>query len=122
MPSARVFKLKGVPDDEVADVRRILKENGIPHYETPAGIWGLAGGALWVKDAGQAARARSLIDAYQHDRAEKMRQAYLRLKAEGKAETIIDRLREDPIRFVVYAAIILVVLYLSIKPFLHFAQ
>lgn len=122
MAAARIFSLKGVPDDEAEDVRRLLTEHGIVHYETPVGMWGLTGGAIWTKDAAQAGKARALIDSYQQARAKSMRAAYAQLKAQGETPTFVDRLMEDPLRFIVYAAVAAGVLYLSIKPFIHFGK
>jgi len=122
MAAVRIFRLAGVPDDEIEDIRRILDGHQIAHYETPTGIWGLAGGAIWVNDAGQAGHARVLIENYQRDRAAKMRQAYAQRKSRDEIETIVDRLRQGPARFIVYAAAAAGVLYLSIKPFLYFGK
>lgn len=78
--------------------------------------------AIWLKDESKLKRAKLLIDEYQGERLIRARDEYGRLNREGKNKTIIDVIKEDPIRFVVYLAIIVVVIYLSTKPFMDFGK
>ncbi len=68
----RVFSLADVPPDEAEDVRRLLRASAIEFFETPATLWIFAG-ALWVGNDEDFARARSLIDTYQVERAARVR-------------------------------------------------
>lgn len=112
-----LFSLRNVPDDEAEEVRALLEENGIAFYETSGGRWGTAVPALWLEKETELARARQLIDAYQVQRATTQREIYARLIAEGRAPRVRDMFLANPVRFVVYLAIIAVLLYFSTKPF-----
>lgn len=120
--AVQLFRLRGVPDDEADEVRALLSENDIDFYETPGGNWGISMPAIWLRDDGELDRARALLDRYQEQRAADARAERERLKREGKERSLLDELREDPIRFVVYAGIALVVLYLSTRPFVDFGS
>jgi hypothetical protein len=113
-----LFSLRGVPDDEAGEIRELLASNGISFYETSSGPWGTSAPGLWLQDADALSRARSLIDAYQVERFRRQRALYEQLEREGKSRTVMDIFREGPIRFILYLAIVAVVLYFSIKPFL----
>ncbi|MFO7592587.1 MAG: DUF6164 family protein [Pseudomonadota bacterium] len=117
-----LFKLNGVPEDEAQDIRELLDENRIDYYETSAGRWGISLAAIWLKDESQLQQAVELIDRYQQERYRLAREEYERLKAAGKLESLVDRFRGDPIRFLLYIVAILVVLYLSSLPFILLGQ
>lgn len=118
----RLFPLYNVPDDEAADIRDLLGRAGIDYYETEAGNWGISPAAIWLRDEVQFERARALIDAYEEERALRVRAAYQLEKRAGRARTVRAVIRENPLRFVVYAAVIALVAYYSIKPFLDFGH
>ena len=117
-----LFKLNGVPDDEAEDIRALLNRNGIDYYETPAGNWAVSVPAIWLNDESQRPQARLLIDQYQRERQIRARGEYLQLQQEGKHRTILDLIRGNPVRFVVYLAAIAVVVYFSTKPFLDIGK
>jgi hypothetical protein len=112
-----LFKLNGVPVDEAGEVRDLLTENGIDYYETSGGSWGLSVQAIWLEDRRAYEKARSLIDGYQKERSVRMRALYRQLGQEGRRTTLLDNFRENPARFLLYLGIVVVILYLSIKPF-----
>ncbi len=118
----KLFSLKGVPQDEAKDIRELLNQNDIDYYETPGGLWGLSVPAIWLKNEDQLRAAYPLIEKYQADRRLKAKQEYESSKKEGHINAIIHKLMEDPIHFLVYLAIIIIVLYFSIKPFLYFGE
>ena len=118
----KIFMLRGVPDDEAQDVRELLKSHQIDYYETSAGSWGISAPAIWLNDENQLQQAKLLIEQYQNDRLVRVRAEYEQLKREGKNRTIIDQIKEDPVRFIGYLAAILTVLYLSTKPFLDLGK
>ena len=120
--AVQLFRLRNVPDDEAEEVRHLLADNDIDFYETPPGNWGVGMPAIWLRDDDRLDDARALIDAYQEQRAAAARAERARLKVEGKERSLLDEIREDPIRFIVYAGIALVVLYLSTRPFLDFGR
>jgi hypothetical protein len=117
-----IFRLNGVPDDEADEVRNLLADNNIEFYETSAGRWGISVAAIWLKDEGLKAKARSLIDEYQEEKAIRTRREYENLRREGRVETIIDRIKQRPVQFLFYLAIIIFILYVSIRPFISIGE
>jgi hypothetical protein len=120
--SKLLFKLRGTPDDEAEEIRELLKKGGIDYFETSGGRWGLGMPALWVVNDNRFEEARALIDQYEQQRYTRHRQTYEQMKREGKAKTLIDIIKEDPIRFFLYLAGIAAVAYFSIKPFIDFGK
>jgi hypothetical protein len=113
-----LFRLNGVPDDEAEEVRELLAEHNIDWYETDAGRWGISVAALWLRDEAQAATARQLIDEYQEARALRVQGEYQARRAEGREETLLDRFRRDPLRFVFYVMLVAGIVYLMLIPFM----
>lgn len=118
--SVRLVKLRGVLEDEAEEIRQLLTANGIAFYETPAGNWGISMPAIWLEDAGQLERAKALLEDYQRERAARIRDEYEQSKRAGTARGLLDALRENPLRFVAYLALIALVIYLSTAPFTSF--
>lgn len=116
-----IFRLKGVSDDEATDVREILTENNIDYYETSDGMWGVSMPALWLKDETQLEMAQQLIERYQQERVARVREEYEQLKREGKNITMLDKFKEDPVRFTLFSTIIIALVYLSVKLFVDIA-
>jgi len=116
--AVQLIVLRGVPEDEADAIRDLLRGARIDFYETPEGNWGVSLPAIWLQDDDQLERARTLLGDYQVQRAEHARDAYERQAREGTSERILDRLRQEPFRFLLYAAIIAAVLYFSTVPFL----
>ena len=48
--------------------------------------------------------------------------AYERDRAEGRSRSLLDVLIQEPIRFIVYLAIVATILYFSIKPFFQLGR
>lgn len=112
-----LFRLNGVPDDEADEVRVLLEAHGIDFYETPGGRWGTSVAGIWLQHAGQLEAARGIIDQYQAERAVRVRGDYARQRAEGGAESFLDRLRAHPLAILLYLVLVGLILYFSIKPF-----
>ena len=51
-----------------------------------------------------------------------IRPTHGRRKREGKLETIIDRMKREPIQFLFYLAVIISIIYFSIKPFIDIGK
>ncbi|MBT8132410.1 MAG: hypothetical protein KJO35_09090 [Gammaproteobacteria bacterium] len=113
-----LFRLRGVPDDEAQDVRDLLTAHNIDHYETPAGNWGISMPSLWLRDESQRDRAKALIKDYQEQRASTAREQLAQAKREGNNRTLLDEFKDHPIRFTAIILFVLLILYLSTKPFL----
>jgi hypothetical protein len=120
--AVKLFAMNGVPDDEAEEIRELLASNGVDFYETSAGNWGISVAAIWLRDESQHQQARSLIEEYQRERLTRVREEYAHMRREGKHRTVIDVIRENPVRFIVYLAVIAAVAYLSTKPFMDIGK
>ncbi len=119
--SVLLISLRNVPEDEVDEIRALLEANAIEFFETPAGRWGISAPAIWLKDKQNLKPTKALLEEYQKERFTRQRAAYERLKKEGKNKTLGDVLREEPLRLLIYLAIVALILYFSIKPFFTLA-
>jgi hypothetical protein len=113
-----LFRLRGVPEDEADEVRGVLADNRIEFYETPPGRWGISMEAIWLKDETQLERARGVVVRYQQERLLRAREAYRRCEAEGDVETLVDRIKNHPILFLLCLGMAALVGYVSVMPFL----
>ncbi len=113
-----LFKLNGVPEDELIDVRRLLDEHNIDFYETDAGRFGISLAAIWLRDDGEIERARELLQRYQQERYQQARQVYEQQQRDGTAETQLQRFWRQPLRTLLYLAVIAIIIYFSTVPFL----
>lgn len=120
--SVKVFTLNNVPDDEAEDVRELLRRNDIGFTETSAGNWGISVAAIWLSNEHQLEQARQLITAYQAERLIRAREEYARQVCEGRQRTVLDIVKENPLRFLLYLAVIAVVIYFSTQPFLNLGK
>jgi hypothetical protein len=116
--SVLIFRLNGVEDDEAADVRRLLDEQGFAYHETSGGFLGLGVAGLWLLDSSQKDAARGLIDHYQAERSARLAAEYAALCRAGRAETTLQRAARHPLRTLFYLAGAAAVLYLMLVPFL----
>jgi hypothetical protein len=112
-----LFRLRNVPEDEAAEVRELLREHAIDFYETEPGNWGISMPAIWVRDNAQLEHAKQLLITYQDRRRTLARQEHEMLKQNGQHPTIMDRFRENPLRFTLYVGFILIIVYISISIF-----
>jgi hypothetical protein len=119
---AKLFSLHNVPDDEAEEVRELLRSNEIEFYETPAGNWGVSVPWIWLHNGNELEKAKALLDNYQKERLKRVREEYAQFVQTGRRRTIVDVIRENPLRFVVYLAAIAAVLYLSTKPFMDIGK
>lgn len=115
--SRLLMNLRHVPGDEADEVRALLDRHGIGYYETPPNRWGISMGGIWLQDGDDYPRARELLDAYQAERCERARAAEAERRATGTHDTFAAIIRREPLRVVVYIAIVAVLLYFSIRPF-----
>ena len=98
--SHRLLNLRHVPADEADEVRAMLEANGIAFYETPASVWGLAAGGIFVERDADIDRARALMADYQAQRRDRARAEYAAAVRDGTAETFWTVLRDEPLRVV----------------------
>lgn len=114
----RLFNLRHVPDDEAEDVRQLLRDLNVDFYETGVGVWHTGVPAIWLNDDTREAEVRAALDQYQQQRARQAQEVYAELKAQGQARTSLDLMRENPAKFVLYLIAVIVILYISLAPFL----
>jgi len=118
----KLFKLRDVPDDEAEEIRQLLQEHEIELYETAAGGWGISVPAIWLYDESDLEQARELIEEYQQQRALLARVDYQSQKEQGLHETVIDKIMQQPLRFVLFMLMSLFVIYVTLAPFVDFLQ
>ncbi|MCR8922598.1 DUF6164 family protein [Dasania sp. GY-MA-18] len=112
--SVLIFKLNDVSDEEADAVRQLLADNELDFYESSAGRWGVSIAGLWLKDESQKARARALIEAYQVERVASLRTE----RGDQPMPGLIDRFKAAPLQVSAMGLLLLMVLYVSIAPFL----
>jgi hypothetical protein len=111
-----IFRLNGVSEEEAQDVRELLLDNALDHYETSAGRWGVSVAGLWLVNEEDKLRARELIDAYQLER-----QAYFEeLNIETPPETFGDRFKKSPLTVMFYGLLAATILFITLSPFIGF--
>jgi len=120
--SALLFRLRNVPDDEADEIRELLTENKITFYETSAGNWGISLPGIWVKDKAQLSSAKLLLEAYEQERVTRVQAEYEQLARSGQAQTLMDVIKSNPVRFIAYVAIIALILTISLKPFFDLVE
>ena len=116
-----LFKLRNVPDDEAEEIRELLTRNNFQFYETPAGRWGISMEAIWLKDETQLGDAKRMIEAYQNERYQRVKQEYEELKEKGEVESFTKRLTQRPVQTLFYIAFVFVILYFVTMPFVKIA-
>lgn len=118
--SRLLFRLRGVPEDELRDILELLEANRLTTYETSGGTWGLSFPGLWLEDESRFDEARSLIDDYQSSRQERLREEWLEQKNTGDQPTFIQTLISRPAATLGLIVFCAVIVYFSVTPFLDF--
>lgn len=110
-----IFSLKYVEEEEANDIRSLLIENEIDFYETTAGRWQISLAAIWVRNDEDYNAARVLIEADQKVR----REAYqTNIPTLGVLPSLWRQCRHNPVEFGFTLVALLLVLGLSLLPFL----
>ena len=115
-----IFRLRNVPIDEAEDIRELLKSSDIAYFETSGGNWGISLPAIWIHEPERFEFARRLIDEYQNERGERLRREYKLSRTSGKAGTIWQSFRENPLRFIAFSGAMVIVLTIYMKVFVFF--
>lgn len=115
-----LLNLRNVPDDEIDEVRAMMDEHGIECYDTPPGPFGITAGGIWLKNPDDYARARELMDAYQEERADRMRAEWLSARDRGEAETLGSAVRRHPLKALLIAAGCVFILMVLFSPLVVF--
>ncbi|MDB3992132.1 DUF6164 family protein [Gammaproteobacteria bacterium] len=112
--SRLLFKMRHVPQDEADDIRRLLENHDIDFFETFSGNWGISVPAIWLKHDNQFEAARIVIDDYQEERIQRMREN------SRETKTMLQVFWESPSRFFIYLLAIAIVLFISLRFFFSF--
>jgi len=118
--AAKLFQLRDVPADEAAEIRQLLQQHGIDFYETEAGGWGVSVPAIWIHDQSRLDEATALITVYQQQRTERAKAEHSQMKAEGRHQTMTDKIRQHPLQAILFFLMSLFILYVSLAPFIDF--
>tara|TARA_B100001142_G_scaffold261758_1_gene264542 strand:+ start:859 stop:1179 length:321 start_codon:yes stop_codon:yes gene_type:complete len=106
--------MRHVPQDEADDIRRLLENHDIDFFETFSGNWGISVPAIWLKHDNQFEAARIVIDDYQEERIQRMREN------SRETKTMLQVFWESPSRFFIYLLAIAIVLFISLRFFFSF--
>lgn len=117
-----LFPLRNVPEEEADGIRQLLNDNHIAFYETGAGNWGIATPAIWLHNDDDLPRARQLLDEFQRDYVAQQQRDYAQSVSDGSHKTFWQGLQQQPLKVILYIALVLAILYFSIKPFLSLSH
>ena len=117
-----LFSLRNVPDDEADAIRALLRENDIEYFETSAGNWGISAPGIWLKDSDRYESAKELLEGFQQSWASAQQEKFRQLAQNGEIDTVFNRFMQNPFQVIIYIAIALFILYVSINPFLNFGD
>lgn len=120
--AARLFSLRNVPAEETAAIRALLEKHQIAFYETGAGNWGISSPAIWLEHEEDKAEAKRLLDEFHLDWSAQQRAKHARQQQDGSSMTFIAKLKENPLQVIIYLAIVLLILYISTKPFISLGK
>ena len=113
----KLYPLRFVPDDEIEEMRILLREHGIEFHETSSGFFGIGTAAIWVNDAAQLDTAKALIAAYQNQRYTHAHQVYLMRKAADEHTKFLDLFQRNPGKVSVYLLFAFFLIFLTTLPF-----
>jgi hypothetical protein len=113
-----LMSLRHVPPDEAEEIRALLRQHGVNFYETPPGRWGISAGGIWLQSGEDSGHAHALLEAYQRERQSRARAERLERRARGEDESILTRLKHNPLGTLLRLAGIILVLYLFSLPLL----
>lgn len=115
--SKLLIKLRHAPEDEIDEIRSLLKQHRIDFYETQSGPWGISAPGIWLRDEDQYHDAKALLDDYHEKRFHEQRAEYERLRRAGQNRTFLQNLAEHPVQVILYSLIVGLIVYFSIAPF-----
>jgi len=114
-----LMNLRHVPDDEAEEIRALFGAHDVRFYETPPSRWGISMGGFWVHDTDEADRARALLQEYQRQRLQSQRATYEARRLSGETGGVWQMFRHKPVRTLAACFAILVMIGLSLLPFIH---
>lgn len=118
----KLTSLRDMPDDEVEEIHELLTKHRVDYYETPAGSWGISAPAIWLHEPDELEGAKELLKQYQDERGRRMQSEHEQLRQQGRQRTLIDQVREYPLRVIALLALAVAVAYFSVVPFIEIGQ
>lgn len=112
-----LMNLRDVPDDEADDVRALLDRRGIEYYETAPSFWGISAGGIWITQAAQVDEAKAHLAGYQAERARLAREQREADRLAGRLEGPWDAFRQRPLQVLAAVIGILLMIALTLLPF-----
>lgn len=113
-----LLNLRHVPDDEADDVRAFLEAHRIDYYQTPASVFGISAGGIWVREDSDVPEAKRLMADYQRERQQRVRAEHAAAQRDGTAETFADMVRTQPLQVAWRVAAIVALLAILAVPYL----
>jgi len=113
-----LLNLKNVPEDEYQEVCELLQNNDIHFYQTHKGFWGLGTEAIWLKNNTQLSDAQTLLHTYMVERQKIAQSDHQAAIDQGNVRTLFTTFKEQPVMFVLYGLAILILVALTVGPFL----
>lgn len=117
-----LLNLRNVTEEEAEEVAELMAENGIEHYRTPVGPFGITAGGIWLREKEDFPRARALMDDYQAERSRRVRAELAQARREGREETFLKQLRRYPLRTAIYLGFAIFILMVFFAPVLQLAR
>ena len=114
-----LFKLQGVPEDEIEQVRALCESLELDCYETEAGRWGIGIAAIWLKDEAQYAQARAALDEYQQNRFQDAQVERQQVEQLSLLQGLYIKFKQDPEAFMLSLLGLTAVIGFSLYPFLN---
>ncbi len=108
-------RLSQMPVDEKLEIIELLEQKEIHFYESHAGFWGVGVAALWLSDPDQYDEAQQLFEDYQLQR---LQNAHRQRVDDADISSLWQRFCQQPVVFSVSIVAIVVILVLSIYPFI----
>lgn len=112
-----LMSLRDVPADEYEDVCSLLDQHRLEHYRIEPSRWGLHGGGLWLVDGSRFEETRALLETYQAERARHARAEWQAERAAGTAPSLLEQVRQQPLRMAALGLALLMALALTVLPF-----
>lgn len=114
-----LFKMYGVPDDEIQEVRELCETNNFTVYETEVGRWGIGLAAIWLRDDEQFEAAKAALDEYQQARFQNAQEDRARTQALSFAQGLYVKFKQDPKQFLMSLLGLAAILGLTLYPFMN---
>lgn len=118
--AVRIVNLRNAPEDEIDEIRALLEEHKFDFYETPGGSWGISVPSFWLKDESQLEQVKAVLETYQQQRQKRAADEYEKLRQQGLQPSMWKLFLVSPRKYIFYLALICLVLYLTLNPFLYF--